>query len=49
MIYITGDTHAEFRYRFNMENFPDEYSRATEPPVRCGESHMSGLTGATLL
>ena len=27
----------------------DEYSRAAEPPVRCGESHMSGLTGATLL
>ena len=26
-----------------------EYSRAAEPPVRCGESHMSGLTGATLL
>ena len=27
----------------------NEYSRAAEPPVRCGESHMSGLTGATLL
>ena len=26
-----------------------EYSRAAEPPVRCGESHVSGLTGATLL
>jgi len=26
-----------------------EYSCAAEPPVRCGESHMSGLTGATLL
>ena len=26
-----------------------EYSRAAEPPVRCGESHLSGLTGATYL
>ena len=26
-----------------------EYSLAAEPPVRCGESHVSGLTGATLL
>ena len=24
MIYITGDTHAEFKYRFNMENFPEQ-------------------------
>ena len=30
------------------ENIDDiEYSRAAEPPVRCGESHLSGLTGAT--
>ena len=21
-----------------------DYSRAAEPPVRCGESHLSGLT-----
>lgn len=31
------------------DEFLSEYSRAAEPPVRCGESHMSGLTGATLL
>ena len=30
-------------------SFLFEYSRAVEPPVRCGESHVSGLTGATLL
>ncbi|MBR6381264.1 MAG: metallophosphoesterase [Lachnospiraceae bacterium] len=24
MIYVTGDTHAEFRYRFNTENFPEQ-------------------------
>ena len=24
MIYITGDTHAEFKHRFNMENFPEQ-------------------------
>ena len=22
----------------------NDYSRAAEPPVRCGESHLSGLT-----
>jgi len=31
------------------DNCANEYSCAAEPPVRCGESHMSGLTGATLL
>ena len=24
-----------------------EYSSAAEPPVQCGESHLSRLTGAT--
>ena len=24
--------------------FPTEYYGAAEPPVRCGESHLSGLT-----
>ena len=24
MIYITGDTHAEFKHRFNTENFPEQ-------------------------
>ncbi len=24
MIYITGDTHAEFKHRFNMEKFPEQ-------------------------
>ena len=24
MIYITGDTHAEFKHRFNTENSPEQ-------------------------
>lgn len=24
--------------------YTTDYSRAAEPPVRCGESHLSGLT-----
>ena len=28
--------------RFKTDKF--DYSRAAEPPVRCGESHLSGLT-----
>ena len=26
------------------QNYPIEYYGAAEPPVRCGESHLSGLT-----
>ena len=26
------------------DDTPDEYYGAAEPPVRCGESHLSGLT-----
>ena len=26
------------------ESIPSEYYGAAEPPVRCGESHLSGLT-----
>lgn len=24
MIYLTGDTHAEFKHRFNTDNFPEQ-------------------------
>ena len=24
MIFVTGDTHADFSYRFNTENFPEQ-------------------------
>ena len=27
-----------------LENEQNEYYGAAEPPVRCGESHLSGLT-----
>ena len=29
---------------FKVINAPSEYYGAAEPPVRCGESHLSGLT-----
>ena len=32
-------------HEFGDKNLPPiDYSRAAEPPVRCGESHLSGLT-----
>ena len=31
-------------YGFARFEFKGDYSRAAEPPVRCGESHLSGLT-----
>ena len=32
-------------YNANINKFlKDEYYGAAEPPVRCGESHLSGLT-----
>lgn len=33
--------HAEYN---KYHNIIDEYYGAAEPPVRCGESHLSGLT-----
>lgn len=30
-------------------SMPDEYSFAAEPPVQCGESHLSRLTEPLLL
>lgn len=30
MIYITGDTHAEFEYRFNTEDFPEQREMTKE-------------------
>ena len=30
--------------KFILKNYSYDYSRAAEPPVRCGESHLSGLT-----
>ena len=29
---------------YDIESAQDEYYGAAEPPVRCGESHLSGLT-----
>ena len=38
MIYITGDTHADFRYRFNMEAFPEQKEMTKEDYVIiCGD------------
>ena len=38
----------QIRYTAKFVNYKDlkpfDYSRAAEPPVRCGESHLSGLT-----
>ena len=38
-----GETPKEALKREIMEEL-DEYYGAAEPPVRCGESHLSGLT-----
>lgn len=35
---------AFFKSMKEAEKFTDEYYGAAEPPVRCGESHLSGLT-----
>ena len=32
------------REKHRSQSLPDEYYGAAEPPVRCGESHLSGLT-----
>ena len=38
MIYVTGDTHAEFGHRFNMENFPEQKEMTKEDYVIiCGD------------
>jgi predicted phosphodiesterase len=38
MIYITGDTHGEFRHRFNMENFPEQREMTKDDYVIiCGD------------
>ena len=38
MIYITGDTHAEFKHRFNMENFPEQKEMTKDDYVIvCGD------------
>ncbi len=38
MIYITGDTHSEFKHRFNMDNFPEQ-KRMTKDDyvIICGD------------
>ncbi len=46
-LVVTSDLE-DYSFISDMKNLT-EYSRAAEPPVRCGESHVSGLTGATLL
>jgi predicted phosphodiesterase len=38
MIYITGDTHGEFKHRFNMENFPEQKEMSKDDYVLiCGD------------
>ena len=38
MIYITGDTHGEFKHRFNMENFPEQKDMTKDDYVIiCGD------------
>ncbi len=38
MIYITGDTHADFKHRFNMENFPEQKEMTKDDYVIiCGD------------
>ena len=31
------------KHAYVTQDMKAEYSRAAEPPVRCGESHLSGL------
>lgn len=38
MIYLTGDTHAEFKHRFNTENFPEQNKMTKDDYVIiCGD------------
>ena len=38
MIYIIGDTHAEFKYRFNTENFPEQKEMTKDDfVIICGD------------
>ncbi len=38
MIYITGDTHGEFKHRFNMESFPEQRDMTKDDHVIiCGD------------
>ena len=38
MIYITGDTHADFKHRFNMDNFPEQREMTKDDYVIiCGD------------
>lgn len=38
MIYITGDTHAGFKHRFNMDNFPEQREMTKDDYVIiCGD------------
>ena len=38
MIYLTGDTHAEFKHRFNVDNFPEQREMTKDDYVIiCGD------------
>jgi predicted phosphodiesterase len=38
MIYITGDTHGDFKRRFNTENFPEQYEMTKDDHlIICGD------------
>ena len=46
-IVVTSDFVSALKRAMNWgkaEKLPDEYYGTAEPPVRCGESHLSGLT-----
>ena len=44
--YVTSDmlNSSQKSVTFNIQLTGTEYYGAAEPPVRCGESHLSGLT-----
>ena len=42
-IFISHAWHRSEHYK-KVIKWLDEYYSAAEPPVRCGESHLSGLT-----
>ncbi len=42
--YIEEDSTYQRVSKVNLMEDIDEYYGVAEPPVRCGESHLSGLT-----
>ena len=44
ILFEIHDGHVKKLNLLDVIGFVTDYSRAAEPPVRCGESHLSGLT-----